>query len=104
MRQLLVVGASYGLSVFTEVRYKVSRHNRQWGLTKEQLQEKGWKDVKVDLMEEYQDMKKNMDIDNWENIRGPRPWEDDNTKYIEIIEKRVKEQQEKAKKRGSIWT
>jgi cytochrome c oxidase assembly protein subunit 16 len=99
----LVAGGSYGLSVFTEIRYKVSSHKNSLGLTKEELIEKGWKDKKVDLLEEYKEMKENVDINNWDNIRGPRPWEDDNTKYIEIINKRIQEHEEKSRKKGSIW-
>jgi len=102
--KLLVAGASFGLSIFTDVRYKVSQHQRELGLTKEQLKAKGWDvDKQANLLEEYQEMKDNLDIDNWENIRGPRPWEDDNTKYIELIEKRAKEVKEKQAKMGSFW-
>ena len=64
---------------------------------------KGWKDKKLDLVEEYKEMTENLDINNWDNIRGPRPWEDDNTKYIEVIERRKQEREEKVKKKGSFW-
>ena len=47
-------------------------------------------------------MKENLDTDNWENVRGPRPWEDDNQKYIDIINKRIAEVEEK-KKKGLSW-
>lgn len=57
----------------------------------------------IDLVNEYQDMKKNLDIENWENVRGPRPWEEDSQKYKEIIEKRIKETAEKRQTRGSGW-
>ena len=48
-------------------------------------------------------MKENLDIKDWENIRGPRPWEEDSTKYQELIERRIKETAEKKKKTGSDW-
>ena len=60
-------------------------------------------DSEIDLVKEYQDLKKNLDIDNWENVRGPRPWEDDSQRYQEIIEKRIQETAEKRKKSGSGW-
>ena len=61
------------------------------------------KPVKVDLLEEYKELKENMDIDNWENIRGPRPWEADEQKYIDIINKRIEEQDRKRKQKGTFW-
>lgn len=48
-------------------------------------------------------MKENLDIDNWENVRGPRPWEEDEQKYIDIIQKRIEETEAKRKKKGSFW-
>lgn len=48
-------------------------------------------------------MKQDLDIDDWENIRGPRPWEEDEQKYIDLIQKRVEESEEKRKKKGSFW-
>lgn len=72
-------------------------------VTKEELEAKGWKEDKTDLLEEYQKMQENMDIDNWQNVRGPRPWEDDNTKYMQIIEQRIKDHSEAQKKAGVFW-
>lgn len=63
----------------------------------------GVKPLKVDLLEEYKELKENMDIDNWENIRGPRPWEADEEKYIDIINKRIEEQDRKRKEKGTFW-
>ena len=58
----------------------------------------------VDIVEEYKEMQEHMDINNWENVRGPRPWEEDNEKYKDIIEKRIRENEEKRKKTGIFWT
>lgn len=55
----------------------------------------------IDLVKEYQEAKANLDIDNWENVRGPRPWEEDSYKYKEIIEKRIQETAEKKRQKGS---
>lgn len=43
------------------------------------------------IEEEYEDYRKKVDLDNWKNIRGPRPWESDNTEYKEMIERRAAE-------------
>lgn len=67
------------------------------------MRKQGWKEDKTDVFEEFRQMKENLDIDNWENLRGPRPWEDDNQKYIDVINKRIAEAQEKKKKSGSSW-
>jgi len=49
------------------------------------------------LEEEYDNMVKTVDTDNWKNIRGPRPWEENTTEYKEMIERRISE--EKTKRR-----
>lgn len=41
----------------------------------ENLAKLGIKKKKVTLEEEYEKIKQ-LDIDSWENIRGPRPWEE----------------------------
>lgn len=48
-------------------------------------------------------MKQNLDIDSWSNVRGPRPWEKDEQKYIDIIQQRIKESEDKKKKLGTFW-
>ncbi len=47
------------------------------------------------LEEEYDSLMKKSDLDNWKNIRAPRPWETDNKQYLDIIEQRIAEQQQK---------
>lgn len=49
-------------------------------------------------------MRKNIDLDNWENVRGPRPWESDSTQYVDIIQKRIQEAEERKRKKGTFWT
>ena len=69
-----------------------------------ELRELGYDlESEIDLVQEYQDMKQNLDTENWENVRGPRPWEEDSQKYKEIIDKRIKETAEKRAKKGSGW-
>lgn len=46
----------------------------------EELRELERMKVKPDVtLEEAYETVKNMDIDNWEQIRGPRPWEEPET-------------------------
>ena len=47
------------------------------------------------LEEEYEEYKKSVNINEWKNIRGPRPWETDNMQYKELIEKRAEESKNK---------
>lgn len=49
------------------------------------------KPKQVSIEEEYAEYRKNVDIDNWQNKRGPRPWEDDNVEYKKLIERRAEE-------------
>ncbi|CAN9501974.1 unnamed protein product [Ophioblennius macclurei] len=70
---LLVVGGSFGLKEFTQIRYDAQKLRKKLDPSLE---------AKVDLQkqsvmleEEYQKIKE-ANLDEWRNIRGPRPWED----------------------------
>ncbi|XP_054652057.1 cytochrome c oxidase assembly protein COX16 homolog, mitochondrial [Dunckerocampus dactyliophorus] len=70
---LLVVGGSFGLREFTQIRYDAQKIKRKLDPALE---------ARVDvqkqpliLEQEYQKMKE-ANLDGWKNIRGPRPWED----------------------------
>ncbi|XP_028293667.1 cytochrome c oxidase assembly protein COX16 homolog, mitochondrial [Gouania willdenowi] len=70
---LLVVGGSFGLREFTQIRYDAQRIRKRLDPSLE---------AKVDvhrqsviLEEEYQKLQE-ANLDEWKNIRGPRPWED----------------------------
>lgn len=43
----------------------------------------------VTLESEYEKLKE-LDIDNWENIRGPRPWEEDTLAQLPSYKKQQK--------------
>eukprot|EP00794_Sanderia_malayensis_P017379 gene17378-19118_t len=51
---IFIVAGSFGLSEFTDIKIKK-------------------KDEKI-----HQEIQKEVNIDKWENIRGPRPWEPEN--------------------------
>ncbi|XP_062927183.1 cytochrome c oxidase assembly protein COX16 homolog, mitochondrial isoform X2 [Mobula hypostoma] len=86
---LLIVGGSFGLREFTQVRYDVQKVKRKLDPALEAQLKKN-KD-KVTLESEYQKLPK--PNSEWVNIRGPRPWEDS---------KAVQEQQRKIQIGSSI--
>ncbi|CAG2101737.1 unnamed protein product [Medioppia subpectinata] len=101
---MFITGGSFALKEFSTVRYEISRHNKQFGLTvlliaavtPELLKEMGFdKNKPKSLEEEYESMTKTADLDNWKNIRGPRPWEEDSVEYKQMIENRINELQKK---------
>uniref|UniRef100_A0A8C4TW35 Cytochrome c oxidase assembly protein COX16 homolog, mitochondrial n=1 Tax=Falco tinnunculus TaxID=100819 RepID=A0A8C4TW35_FALTI len=68
---LYLIGGSFGLREFAQIRYDVHRlHGKVDPTLKEKL-----KQNTVTLESEYEKLEKS-DLDNWENIRGPRLWED----------------------------
>ena len=72
---LFVVIGSFGLSEFTSIRVKKRDEKTHMLTAKETLSFKKKKE-RVDVDEEFEETMKKLDIDHWENKRGPRPWED----------------------------
>uniref|UniRef100_A0A2A4JRE3 Cytochrome c oxidase assembly protein COX16 homolog, mitochondrial n=1 Tax=Heliothis virescens TaxID=7102 RepID=A0A2A4JRE3_HELVI len=69
---LFMVGGSFGLREWTQIRYQFSKVK---GVSKEEAEKMGLNREKtVTLEQTYEEIQK-LDIDNWENKRGPRPWE-----------------------------
>ncbi|XP_069771393.1 cytochrome c oxidase assembly protein COX16 homolog, mitochondrial isoform X1 [Narcine bancroftii] len=72
---LLIVGGSFGLREFAQVRYDVQKVKRKMDPALEAQIKKNKN--KITLDSEYQKLPDaNSD---WVNIRGPRPWEDSKT-------------------------
>ncbi|KAL3968497.1 20S proteasome subunit beta 1 [Sarotherodon galilaeus] len=70
---LLVVGGSFGLREFTQIRYDSQKIRKRLDPSLEakvNIQRQP-----VILEEEYEKLKET-NLDEWKNIRGPRPWED----------------------------
>ncbi|XP_057692121.1 cytochrome c oxidase assembly protein COX16 homolog, mitochondrial [Corythoichthys intestinalis] len=65
---LLVVGGSFGLREFAQIRYDAQKLRRKLDPSLEA------KVRPVTLEQEYEKMIIN--VDEWKNVRGPRPWED----------------------------
>ncbi|XP_017858904.1 PREDICTED: cytochrome c oxidase assembly protein COX16 homolog, mitochondrial [Drosophila arizonae] len=73
---IMIVGGSFGLQQFSNLRYQYSKMQpvtpeemKKFGVTMKKRQE-------VTLESEY-DKVKGIDIENWSNKRGPRPWEEE---------------------------
>ncbi|XP_026749850.2 cytochrome c oxidase assembly protein COX16 homolog, mitochondrial [Galleria mellonella] len=74
---LFVLGGSFGLREWTQIRYQFSQVK---GVSKQEAEKMGLhRDKNVTLEDTYDEIQK-LDIDNWENKRGPRPWEANNQK------------------------
>jgi len=90
----LLVGGSFSLKYFAELKYQFARTKKltaeeaQLLVPKEQaeifaLKMKAPEDAPT-VENEFEKLKQ-MDIDNWVNIRGPRPWED--SKSVQQLQK-----------------
>uniref|UniRef100_A0A8C5KBH2 Cytochrome c oxidase assembly protein COX16 homolog, mitochondrial n=1 Tax=Jaculus jaculus TaxID=51337 RepID=A0A8C5KBH2_JACJA len=66
---LLIVGGSFGLREFSQIRYDAVKIKIDPEL------EKKLKMNKISLESEYEKIKDST-FEEWKNIRGPRPWED----------------------------
>ncbi|KAG7229166.1 hypothetical protein INR49_013109 [Caranx melampygus] len=72
-KTLLVVGGSFGLREFTQIRYDSQKIRRKLDPSLES--KVNIEKQSVMLEEEYTKIKE-LNLDEWRNIRGPRPWED----------------------------
>ncbi|XP_012058071.1 PREDICTED: cytochrome c oxidase assembly protein COX16 homolog, mitochondrial [Atta cephalotes] len=73
---IFVLGGSVGLREFTELRYRY-KHTSQYNIHDE-LEKEGFQmksPEEITLEKEYEKLEK-LDLDNWKNIRIPRPWEE----------------------------
>lgn len=87
---IFIVGGPFLLKYYSQLKYDIKAEHHIMTKTKELQKMIGAKPSKT-LEEEYVEYRKNVDIDNWKNVRGPRPWEDDNIEYKEMIERRAAE-------------
>ncbi|KAG8445370.1 hypothetical protein GDO86_010235 [Hymenochirus boettgeri] len=68
---LLIVGGSFGLREFTQIRYDAQKLKRKIDPALQELISK----KNVTLESEYEKIKESS-YEDWKNVRGPRPWED----------------------------
>lgn len=71
-----VVIGSFGLAEFTSIRVQ-KRDEKTRMLTAEETLQFMKKKERVIVEEEFDALMQQLDIDHWENKRGPRPWEED---------------------------
>lgn len=73
----LVFGGAIGLIEFSKVRYE---HRKQQPISQEEFKKLThgikMKDPKEITIEKEFERIQELDIDTWENKRGPRPWEE----------------------------
>ncbi|KAK4883660.1 hypothetical protein RN001_006979 [Aquatica leii] len=72
---VLVVGGSFYLEQFSKIRYKFGRQQNL--LHPDELKKQGLETKKreeITLEAEYEKLK-SVNIDNWEQVRIPRPWD-----------------------------
>ncbi|KAK8782647.1 hypothetical protein V5799_016014 [Amblyomma americanum] len=84
---VFMVGGSIGLREFASLRYEF----RKQEFTRKDAEEAGIKmkdPEEVTLEAVYKELQA-LDIDNWKNVRGPRPWEEGN-EYNKLLEERQK--------------
>ncbi|XP_038584680.1 cytochrome c oxidase assembly protein COX16 homolog, mitochondrial isoform X1 [Micropterus salmoides] len=70
---LLVVGGSFGLREFTQIRYDAQRIRKKLDPS---LEAKVNVQRQSAILEEEYEKIKELNLEEWKNIRGPRPWED----------------------------
>lgn len=103
----LIVGGYIGLAQFRKVKYE-NRPDQRLIVYKEQLERAGMgaddyqarmaqssKDAKLSSEAEYEKVVAKLNLDKWENKRGPRPWE----KKEEMEERLKREADERAKQK-----
>ncbi|XP_026155217.1 cytochrome c oxidase assembly protein COX16 homolog, mitochondrial [Mastacembelus armatus] len=76
---LLIVGGSFGLREFTQIRYDAQKIKRKLDPS---LEARVNVQMQSTILEEEYERVKELNLDNWKNIRGPRPWEE-SRKYQE---------------------
>lgn len=89
---IAVVGGSFVLQYYSQLRYDI--HQERHIMTKTKAIQDLVKPKPVSLEEEYEEYKKTVDLNNWTNIRGPRPWEG-NEDFKEVIERRAEQSKNK---------
>ena len=72
---LFVIIGSHGLTEFVKIKVK-RRDEKTRMLTAEETLNFQKKVETVNVQDEYDKLQEKLDIDHWNNKRGPRPWEE----------------------------
>ncbi|RWS31128.1 cytochrome c oxidase assembly protein COX16-like isoform X2 [Leptotrombidium deliense] len=87
--QTFVVGSSFVMANLTDIRYMAHKyvHKTITPDAADKAKKSGLKLIgQSSFEEEYSKMKKKLDIDNWENIRGPRDYEKPSEQFLKQVE------------------
>ncbi|XP_071832995.1 cytochrome c oxidase assembly protein COX16 homolog, mitochondrial-like [Apostichopus japonicus] len=95
---ILIVGGSFGLKEFRTLRYDIIDKRRKVDPETEAEHNPRRKTEKVSIESEYQKLQ-GQNLDDWRNIRGPRPWEN-SKEFQEILRQHKEEDQRRAEK---VW-
>ncbi|XP_065051777.1 cytochrome c oxidase assembly protein COX16 homolog, mitochondrial-like [Rhopilema esculentum] len=78
---VFIVAGSFGLAEFTEIKVK-RRDEKARKLSADEASkfEKNRRKTPLSIEHVYQKVQEDLDIDVWENKRGPRPWEESKSK------------------------
>ena len=91
---VLVIGSFYGLFEFRKINSEFPKGKAY--VYKEDLQRLGINEndyqarTTESLQEEYEKMMKVIDLSNYENVRGPQPYED-NTQFHKKMQKKIED-------------
>lgn len=83
---IFMLAGTFGLREFTDLRVK-KREESSRLLTTEEAKKFRKSEQSESLEDLYKDMKEDVKIDEWENIRGPRIWEEDTLKILPTYNK-----------------
>lgn len=73
---ICVIAGSFALKQFATIRYDFRKGKK---ITNEEAAKYGLQKKEPRSLEELYEEHEKEDLDQWENIRGPRPWEDSKT-------------------------
>jgi len=88
---LFMLAGSYGLSEFTDIRVK-KKEERVRQLTVEESQMFKKKKNVESLEDMFDGMKEGVNIEEWENKRGPRVWEEETLKMLPTYKSKTAEE------------
>jgi len=92
-----VVGGSFFLRELGTIRYTFRKSNR---LTEAEARQAGLKVDDDETLKEMLEEIQKKDLNNWENIRGPRPWED--SKSIQEAQRKALEQKKATEQKQEV--
>ena len=81
----LLVAGSFGLREFAQLRYTFRKSKL---ISSKEAEKLGLEmsERKPTIENEYEKLKADADLDTWQNIRGPRPWE--NSKEVQDAQRK----------------